>query len=170
MGDGSTPDEWYPYVYVQQDKDGNAPTGRKQFEYPQHSGRQWVHIQDVQNGDTIHFTPSRFTWLHLDTSARRFEAGEKAFPLEELGRITVLWKKLQNLAAANKLSESQLHAIVTLLITKGKSWGTSSEEYQQLAGAILNKEGLDTLIAADLTSGRLQAAFELYHRILKQKL
>lgn len=170
MGDGSTPDEWYPYVYVQQDKDGNTPTGRKQFGYPDHPRRQWVNVEDVQNDDIVQFTPSRFSWLHLDTSARRFKAGQETHPLEELGHITTLWKKLQNLAAANKLSESQLHAIVTLLITKGKSWGTSSDEYQQLAEAILNKEGLDTLTVADLTSGRIQGVFELYHRILKQKL
>lgn len=170
MGDGSTPDKWYPYVNVIGDIDGNPPSSRQQFGHPQHTAQQWVHVSQVQNGDTVCFTPSQFTWLHLDTSARRFEAGEKVFPLEELGRITMLWKKLQNLATVNKLSESQLHAIVTLLITKGKSWGTSSDEYQQLAGAILHKEGLDTLTIEDLISGRLQAAFELYHRILKQKL
>lgn len=170
MGDGSTPDEWYPYVYVQQDKDGNAPTGRKQFEYPQHSGRQWVHVQDVQNDDTICFSPSRFTWLHLDTSARRFEAGDRMQPLEELARITGLWQRLNVLSAANKLSDSQLQAIVTLLATKGDNWGRDSDEYSQLAQAILHKEGLDTLTMDDLMSGRLQETFELYHRIFKQKL
>ncbi len=170
MGDGNTNDEWYPYVYVQQDKDGNAPTRCKQFEYPQHSGQQWVHIQNVQNDDTICFTPSRFTWLYLDTSARRFEAGDRTQPLEELARITGLWQRLKELSTDNKLSDSQLQAIVTLLATKGDHWGRDSDEYSQLAQAILHKEGLDTLTMDDLMSGRLQETFELYSRIFKQEL
>jgi cell division FtsZ-interacting protein ZapD len=174
MGDGRTQDEWYPYVQVRQDKDGNRPTGRQHFEQPENSGQHWVHVSQVQNGDTVCFTPAYFSWLHLDTSARRFEAGEEVFVLEELNRTTALWKKLQELAEANQLSESQLHAIVTLLTTKEQSWGASSNEYRQLAETILNTEGLaegsDPVTVDDLTSGRLQRTFELYHRILKQRL
>ncbi len=173
MGDGNTPDDWYPYVNVVRGVDGNPPIGRKQFKF-KYKGKdqQWVHVSQVQNGDTISFTPSRFTWLFLDTSARRFEAGEKAYPhpLEELARITELWQKLKDLAAANKLSESQLQAIVALLATKRESWGINAAEYDQLAQAILHKEGLEMVAKEDLTSGRLQAAFELHHRILKQRL
>lgn len=166
MGDGKTNDEWYPYVSVIRGRDG-VPSRQRQFE---HNGNNYVHVQEVQDGDTIHFTPSRFTWLYLDTSARRFEAGEDALPLEELERIVTVWKKLRDLAAGNKLSESQLQAIFALLVTKEKSWGEKSDPYRQLARAILHKEGLDTLAVDDLLSGRLQAAFELYHRLLKQKL
>jgi hypothetical protein len=174
MGDGNTCDDWYPYVHVQQDKDGNAPGGRPYFEQPENSGRHWVHVKDVQDGDRVCFAPSYFSWLHLDTSARRFEAGETIFVLEELDRITALWKKLQDLAAANKLSESQLHAVVTLLAAKEQSWGASSNEYRQLAQTILSTEGLaegpEPVTMEDLTSGRFQRTFELYHRILKQRL
>ena len=53
---------------------------RQQFEYPENSGQHGIDVRNVQNGDTIQFTPSRFTWLHLDTSARRFEAGRKMHP------------------------------------------------------------------------------------------
>jgi hypothetical protein len=167
MGDAKTADEWYPYVNVIRDADGKSPTSRQQFES---NGQQWVHVSKVQNGDTIGFTPSRFTWLFLDTSARRFEAGKTVYPLEELGRITGLWQTLKSLAAENKFSESQLQAIVALLVAKRDSWGQNSAEYGQLAQTILHTEGLDTVTAEDLTSGRLQTTFELYHRILRQKL
>ena len=76
---------------------------------------------------------------------------------------------MQKLAETNRLSESQLQAIVTLLITKGEEWGTDSEQFRQLVETILSKRG-DELTVADLTSGRLQATFELYHRRLKRKL
>lgn len=169
MGDGMTPDEWYPYVHVLRDKDGNLPVGRQQFTHPKHPDQHWVHVRDVQPGDTVRFVPSQFTWLHLDTSARRFEAGnsEKIHPLEELARITALWQKVKNLAAANRLSESQWHGVITLLITKRQMWDRDAKEF---IAAVLAKEGLAGITIEDVTSGRLQATFELYSRILKQKL
>jgi len=171
MGDGSTPDDWYPYVHVLRDQTGSAPKNReKMFEPPEQTGEYWVHVKNLDEGDTIMFTPSLFTWLHLDTSARRFEAGEKVQYMEELERITATWQKLKKLAANNELSESQLQAIVTLLATKESAWGRDSDAFRQLAEAVLHKEGLDDLAIEDLTSGRLVNTFDLYHRILKQKL
>lgn len=173
MGDGETVDDWYPYVNVIRDAAGNPPSDRKQFEHeaqPEAEVQKWVHVSDVKEGDTICFAPSCFTWLFLDTSARRFEAGKIIKPLEELSRITSLWQRLKKLATDNKLSDSQLHAIITLLVSKKESWSADSAEYSQLAEAILHKEGLDMVTKEDLISGRLQAAFELYHYILKQKL
>lgn len=170
MGDGDTDDEWYPYVRVYRDGDGNPPAGRIQFEHPQYPGQQWVYAKCLKKGDEVSFAPSRFSCLHLDTSARRFEAGQKTRPLEELERITGVWNKLRGLAKENRLSTNRLHAIVTLLVTKEERWGTDSDEYRQLAETVLHTEGLDTLTVSDLTSCRLQTAFTLYHRILKRSL
>jgi len=167
MGDSTTPDMWYPYVHVLREKDGNPPAGRQQFTHPEHPGQHWVYVSHVHAGDTIYFMPSRFTWLHLDTSARRFKAGETTYPLDELARITTLWQKLKGLSAANKLSESQWHAVVTLLTTKRQMWGKSAEEF---IAAVLAKEGLHGITIEEVISGRLQRAFELYSQILKQKL
>ena len=171
MGDGSTPDDWYPYVHVLRDKTGNAPQNReKTFPHPEQPDGHWVHVKKVSEGDTIAFTHSFFTWMYLDTSARRFEAGENIQYLEELERITATWQKLKELAANNKFSESQLQAIVTLLVTKESAWDSDPDAFRQLAEAVLHKEGLDDLAIEDLTSGRLVNTFDLYHRILKQKL
>jgi hypothetical protein len=167
MGDGREPDSWYPYVHVLRDKDGNSPTGRQQFCHPEHSGQHWVHVSEVHTGDVISFVPSCFTWLHLDTSARRFEAGTRISPLEELVHITTLWQRLKDLAAANKVSESQWHAVITLLTTKRQMWGGDAQEFIK---AVLAKERLHGIAAEDVISGRLQATFELYSQILKQKL
>ena len=172
MGDGSTQDDWYPYVHVKRDRDGNVPANRqKMFTHPEHTGEYWVHVKEVQEGDVIEFTPSLFTWMHLDTSARRFEAGGNLHYLEEMERIVSTWGKLKALATNNNLSESQLHGIVSLLASKASEWGRDSEPFRQLAEAVLHKEGLEeALTVEDLVSGRLVATFDLYHRILRQKL
>ncbi len=171
MGDGETHDEWYPYVQVVRDMDGQPPAGRQQFSLHRDENEQrWVHVRDVQDGDVICFAPSRFTWLFLDTSTRRFEAGREVYPLEELERIRSLWKRLQYLATANRLSDSQLQAVVALLAAKRQSWGACSTEFEQLAQAVLQKEGLDMVTQEDLTSRRLEATFELHCRILKRRL
>jgi hypothetical protein len=173
MGDGSTLDNWYPYVYVVHDKDCNPVTGRTQFVHPQHSDQHWVYVKDVWEGDIIRFAPGHFSWIFLDTSARRFDVGKRtAQPLEELERITNLWRKLKELARSttSRLSDSTLHAVVTLLKTKGELWGRASKQFEDLVRAVLVNEGLGSLSLEDVTSGRLQATFELYCQILKQKL
>lgn len=170
MGDGRTSDDWYPYVYVISDQQGNPPVGRKQFPHPVHNAQQWVHVADVQPGDTIQLSPACFSWLFLDTATRRFEAGEKnILPLEELKRITALWDNLQALAQAGKLTESTWHALIALLKIKHDEWGKDDPEtYEHLAEAVLANDGLH--IVKDATPTRLMHTFELYSQILKQKL
>ncbi|HHU83335.1 MAG TPA: hypothetical protein GXZ26_10065 [Firmicutes bacterium] len=167
MGDGRTPDDWYPYVNVIHDASGNPPSGRTQFEF---ENQQWIYVSDVQKGDVIRFTPSYFTWLYLDTSACRFEAGTKVQPLEELDWLKGIWEKLKQLARAKGLTDNRLQGIVTLLMIKRSEWGSDSEQYRQLAEAIISNEGLDGLAVQDLVSGRLEDVFFLYHSLFKRKL
>lgn len=172
MGDGSTDDDWYPYVHVLKDQHNQTPVGRKQFVHQNNPGQHWVHVSEVQVGDTVQYTPSRFTWLHLDTSARRFEAldDNRMYPLEELERITGLWERLETLAKKKRLTQSQLQAVVSLLAAKRKDWKDSPEQFKQLAETTLRTEGLDGISMDDITSGRLENMFELYHHILKKKV
>jgi hypothetical protein len=173
MGDGTTSDDWYPYIRVLSDKTGKPVSGRKQFSLPAHPDQQWVHVADVQTGDTVWFTPSRFSYIYLDTSARRFEvvAPDATMPLEELARISVLWEKLKELAEEGKLSESKLHAIVALLSSKEEEWQDHTAVYINFATAVLRKEGLSEQVTDDdITSRRLLKTFELYQQILKERL
>ena len=172
MGDGSTADDWYPYVHVVKDQNNQTPSGRKQFEHPKNPDQHWVHVSEVQIGDTVKYFPSRFTWLHLDTSARRFEAmdEEHIHPLEELERITGLWKRLENLAEKNELTQSKLQAIVSLLSAKRENWGDNSDSFKQLVETTLRVEKLEGVSLDDVISGRLERTFEIYHHILKKKI
>lgn len=169
MGDGTTLDDWYPYVHVVKDCNNQIPKDRKQFEHPKDSGQLWVHVSDVLEGDTVKYIPSRFTWLHLDTSARRFVVldDDRIQPLEELERITGLWEHLKKKDA---LTQSQLQAVVSLLATKREKWNNSPEQFKQLVETTLHIEGLDGVSLDDVISGRLERTFELHHHILKEKV
>ncbi|MGC9025827.1 MAG: hypothetical protein ACP5NB_13535, partial [Chloroflexia bacterium] len=67
MGDGKTPDVWYPYWRV-----AGKPTDRTRW-FVGPDGEHWVHVCDLRPGDTVAFTLSTFDYEYLDTTARRFE-------------------------------------------------------------------------------------------------
>lgn len=169
MGDGDTEDYWYPYINVVHDQYGNLPTRHLQFSL-ENGQEHWVHASNLEKGDLIKFAPSYFTWVYMDTSARRFEVDAKKEVMEELTRLTEIWVKLKKLAHKGGITESQLHGIVTLLATKREIWGKDSWQYRQLVKTIISKEKLDLLTEDDFLSGCVEKTFDLYHRILKCKL
>jgi CRISPR-associated Csx11 family protein len=143
MGDGSTDDEWYPYVFVQYDKDGETPSGRtRMFEAPcpwntdvqGKAQSAWlVHASDIHEGDVIYFTPSTLDFQWLDTGGRRFEIAyddkgcrqdmqRRPYMLDEL----VTFKKIWDTLSAH-LTSSQIHALNELIETKRNDWKDSSE-------------------------------------------
>jgi len=142
MGDGSTPDEWYPYVFVQCDKDGKTPSERKRlFEAPcpwnkdlqDKAQPTWlVHASDIHEGDVIYFTPSTLDFQWLDTGGRRFEIAyddkgcrldmqRRPYMLDELVKFKKIWDTL-----SAHLTSSQIHALNELIETKRNDWKDSS--------------------------------------------
>lgn len=85
MGDGTTSGEWYPYFFTE----GDPGPRRLRFQLqkegetdPQRVGRvtkkeyadRWlVYINDLREGDQVAVSPSRFAYVYLDHTARRFE-------------------------------------------------------------------------------------------------
>jgi len=127
MGDGITTDNWYPYVFFQQDTNGNTqPAGRQRaFKDPQ--GKWLVHAGDLQAGDQVLFTPSTFDFEFLDTTSRRFEIhynddGRRAgrptrpFYLEDLDRLELLWRLLE------PLERSQRHQVIATIEATRELW------------------------------------------------
>jgi hypothetical protein len=138
MGDGSTPDEWYPYVFIKCDKDGKTPSGRKRmFEAPcpwnkdleDKAQPAWlVHANDIHEGDIIYFTPSTLDFQWLDTGGRRFEIAyddngcrldiqRRPYMLDELVTIGKIWETL-----STSLTSSQIHSLNELIETKRIDW------------------------------------------------
>lgn len=185
MGDGNTSDIWYPYYQVLQDNSGHLPAFRQyHFKIRNNDkalvagddlspeGEHWIHVKKLQPGDKINLTPSRFTSLYLHTSARRFEAEQQGvWVLEELASMTKLWQKLKTLARARKLTDTKLHAVVSLLGTKKESWQDTPETFKNFTRSVLKAEGLDEVITEeDVLSKRLFRTFELYHRMLYHRI
>jgi hypothetical protein len=218
MGDGSTEDKWYPYYQVVLDAGGNAPSNRgchfkrvtAEQQKPDGSSENvvetmagnspeppdtksvhhWIHVSELMGGDRIKLTPARFAYLYLDTSARRFEAGQKEpWLLEQLGEMVWLWGNLKELARDGKLTDTKLRAIEALFKAKGESWRLDEHptesapeavkaDYQQrrqafenLVKSTLDQEGLSSVIRPDqVLNGLFAATLELYVRIIKDRL
>jgi hypothetical protein len=134
MGDGTTPDNWYPYVFFQQDTNGNTRPADRQRAFNDTHGHWLIHAGDLQAGDQILFTPSTFDFEFLDTTSRRFEIhynddGRRAsrptrpFYLEDLDRLELLWRLLSH------LERSQRYQVVATIEATRELWygATSSQ-------------------------------------------
>ena len=151
MGDGSTEDNWYPYVFWEQDKDGNTDPGsatiqRKRyyqapnpFKLDAHGKPQlgWlVHAGELEPGDKVYFTPATLDFQWLDSSASRFEIaydGEngqrkgnfsrRPYLLDELDTLEHIWNTL-----SEHLTTSQIHALVSLIESRREDWEVSPHD------------------------------------------
>jgi hypothetical protein len=188
-------DFYHPYVLVD-----NCDATRKS--YQETPMGKVVHISDVKKGDIVHPPASDFDFEFLDSSAARFRisigAKEKKradhvlndsltrpIPIEALSAEMVeTWKLLKS----QKLMNSSLRDMLTLLITKLEEWhiqlplqdvGKSGEpafEWTQLVHQQIvhrlpkldNKER--KVIHAQITSGVFFETAFLYLHILKQGL
>lgn len=54
MGDNTTEDAWYPYVFIERFADGTPDDRKYRF---QHNGRWLVHVNDLKEGDMVHVAP-----------------------------------------------------------------------------------------------------------------
>lgn len=129
MGDGNTPDNWYPYVFLKTSDDSEV-NGRQRAIKSQRPGTTdpcWlIHAGDLKKDDQIYFTPSTFDFEFLDTTARRFEIHydkegrrprqTRPFYLEDLDRFQTLWKILKN------LETSQRHQVIYTIEATREMW------------------------------------------------
>lgn len=174
FGDGND-DNFYPYV-------GLWDTAAK-GEYQAH-GRGYIHIKHLQPGCEIAVAPSRFSYLWLDNSARRYsiDTPEEAVPfstqqrpLEEIEWHINTWKNLQE-AQQPQITDTRLHGVVQLLLEMRIAWGNrttfASETFADFAINVLWRSGLAEIgiTQEDVTSGRLFRCFDLHHRIMKRSL
>jgi hypothetical protein len=156
MGDGTTPDVWYPYVFLETNGDDSKINGRQRAiksQRPDETTPCWlVHAADLKDGDWIYFTPSTFDFEFLDTSARRFEVyydengrrprQTRPFYLEDLDRFEKLWEILK------KLETSQRHQVIHIIEATRETWHGQDEENQSLDDPVFQQFVADTLANA----------------------
>ena len=192
MGDFNTHDDWYPYYLVEKDAAGRAPSWRRLRFSLEEAGeeRYWIHVENLAPYDRVKVYPARFAYLHLDTSARRFEAGSRPFRLlEELDEMVRLWQDLEITARAGRLTDTGLRGIEALFENKREMWGLnepskdagsrrqraerdhSSLVFAELVKATLRKERLEDVVQPEqVTNGVLTGTLDLYMRIMKRRL
>lgn len=129
MGDGATPDNWYPYIHFHCDQQGNTQPCHRQRMFQDPQGNWLIHAGDLQVGDQVHFIPSTLDFEFLDTTARRFELHYRAdgrrasrptrpFYLEDLDRLDLLWRLLK------QLERSQCYQLIATIEATRELWQT----------------------------------------------
>jgi len=193
MGDGQTSDEWYPYFFIIEGT--TAPQHPRRFQLrrqsdndPQkvgsvsdHYANRWlVHVNDLGGNDVVSVTPSRFAYLWLDHTARRFafDPAQEVLLLEELPRLMHMWTALKK----SDITDTGLRNVQALLEAKAATWGKDSVEFAHLVDTTLKEASLyarkdkdghalsDIVKPEDVLSGRFFRCLELYLHILKQKV
>ncbi len=159
MGDGKTPDNWYPYVFWKEDKDGNPDPGsatQKRSRYyqapnpfdPDKDGNPrlgWVvHAGELKEGDAIYFTPATLDFIWLDHGGTRFEIAydekgwrrgtlHRPYLLDEVDDLLACWELLagDREKKIKRLGTSQLHVVRDLIETKRAEWFKNPQDSLQ---------------------------------------
>jgi hypothetical protein len=188
MGDGATPDEWYPYFFT----DAALDATRRMFQSADGS-RQLIHVGDLKNDgtDEVIVQPSTFDFEFLNSAAQRFEISYKdgkrrgwerrarPYYLEEIEDFQKLWAML-----AEGLATSQIKTLGELIETKRREWHeTESQDsdkvFKQFVKDAINNAawkkskrpaGDDfTYIVQAAVRGQLADVIELHMQILRRK-
>ncbi len=183
------PDHYHPYMLV---KNGDhleergmslrGPYGR------------WVHVSQVQAGDTIGFLPNLFDFISLDTVSRRLEArldpktrdrrpppllgarhSPRPYLLERVGDLATVWETICDVPG---MSESRLQAATTLLARKWEAWelaknpaGAQAEPYRWLVEKTVAQDfNSSEVIHQAILHGSYFDVIDLYRHILKQPI
>lgn len=147
MGDGQTPDVWYPYWCVE----GKPTNCTRWFIGP--NGEHWVHVNELKQGDIVQFTPSFFDFEFLDAAARRFEIHyddhgrrparpSRPFYLEDLKHFDTLWQEIRH------LSKTQFKQILQTIETTRERWFGPDAQEESAVDPTFEKFVTDTLTTA----------------------
>ena len=189
MGDGQTEDHWYPYVFL---ATSDEPTDRNRY-YKTDLGNPWnpdhpwlVHAGELQPGDRIYFTPATFDfqWLAAGTDrfkiayndqGQRHDLPRRPYFLDNLETLERIWHTLQK-----HTSESQIHALVSLIESKREEWQAAPENkaFRQFCRDVLTnlewrptpwrQESLDAWVDY-AAQGWITDAVEIFHSIMKER-
>lgn len=165
MGDNSTCDVWYPYFFIEGDP------GKRPLRF-QNNGRWLVHVNSLQQGDTVWVLPSRFAYIYLEQTAQRFhfEPEKEVMLLDELPKLTNMWR---DICSVKDMSDTKLRGVADLLHVKGEMWGRDSQAWMHLIQTTLKTAGMlqnGVVTIKDVTSGRFERCLDLHLRILKRRV
>ncbi len=136
MGDRTTEDNWYPYIFLEGenacriDNAGRRLVKTKEVHALEHGDKKehlLIHMADLEKGERVYIWPSTFDFEFLDTNARRYEIyyGQdgrrqrrtRPFYLEDLDRLDRLWDDY-----LKQLHKSQLRQVISAIETAREDW------------------------------------------------
>jgi hypothetical protein len=190
MGDNVTEDLWYPYFFLETQgnpgrqycfqlrREGDTDPQKVGSVSAKYADRWLVHVRDLRQGDGVQVTPSRFAYLFLESTARRFrfDPEKDGMLLDELPRLRKMWQDLKESGITN----TALNGLWALLERKRAAWGAESKELEKLAEDALKDAGLfqrkdpqgnpprDLVRPDDVRNGRFVRCLELHMYILKR--
>jgi hypothetical protein len=141
MGDGTTADNWYPYVFIQSD----VTNRQRIFKAlrPKGDGATeecWlVHAAELKAGDQVYFTPATLDFQWLDSAGQRFEIAYneqgkrrghalRPYLLDELAVLEEAWACI---GGKTGLTSSQIYTLRDLVETRRESWQPTAEARQK---------------------------------------
>jgi hypothetical protein len=163
MGDGTTEDVWYPYFELV-----GQPAAHHTYRF-ERDGAWWVHVKTLQAGETVRVTPSRFSYLFLESTAQRFrfDPEKDVLLLDELPRLMKMWDALKQ----SGITDTGLRNVQALLESKSAAWKNPGDELAHLAETTLKRANLlNAVTVDDVLNGRFARCLELYLHILKLRL
>lgn len=176
MGDNTTKDVWYPYYFAAKQNPDNR---RYRFDLQLKGQTRWlIHVEDLQKGDTVCITPSRFGYVFLESPAQRFQFDPQkdVWLLDDLPRLLQLW---QTICRSPDITDTRLQAICALFEAKRQQWKLdqptpqspiTDEVYRHLVETTLTRNNLSQIDPQDVLNGRFQYCVDLYLHVLKNRV
>jgi len=161
MGDGTTEDCWYPYLFLETEGDDSKADASNRravkVSRPTGAGKQvdsWiVHAADLRDGERVYLWPSTFDFTFLDTTARRFEIHydehgrrthrTRPFYLEDLDRLEELWKYMV------RLDKAQRHQVIRTIEDTREMWYGQDTAGVSTTDDVFRQFVADTLAGAE---------------------
>jgi len=144
LGDDSE-DYYYPYFFVEELAPRTSSDELKHLFRAPRPGQEemtdLVHVKELQKGDKVYITPSRFDFEFLETSGRRFEVSyndqglrrnparrTRPYLLEEIETLQHIWWLLSGKGKEHPKTEwkglttTQIEALVSIIEAKREEW------------------------------------------------
>jgi len=195
MGDGQTDDNWYPYVFIQNDVSDRKRIFKAVRPNSVGATSSLIHAEELRAGDKVYFSPATFDFHWLDNAGKRFEIAyengkRRNQPMRPylLDELTIIRQAWDSIAGKNGLTSNQIYALRDLIEIKRENWQPSANYWDQdcqsqtgmfwkfCRDALINAnwkkkpEKEEIYLLTDwAVSGMLADVIHLYMGVMKQK-
>jgi len=170
-GDPDVEDLWHPYIRLASSGD---PGRELSFDYTG-NGNYIVHIKELHKEDEVHIEPSFMTLTYLESAADRFGIGTEMRPLDDIRRISEMWKVICRLAETKNITISKLHQFWREIEKIRNEWEDDAIFEDFLRSAIVNElkiaqdDNMFDYILKAAKDGSLLLCLSWYLKVKKEK-